>query len=407
MIMAGIGLILLIFNLARGKNAQINRDFLMLSAWAVTISLFGFISITINGTTDYTYTTYIISMWVWMGGAYTATRLMKWIHGYLSVQLICHYLIAVCVAQCIIAFSIGQLPIIKSFVDSFLAGEGFMGRAEDRLYGIGASLDVGGMRFAAILLIISNLCLNMSKRIQWFQMLCYISSFIVIVLVGNMIGRTTIVGAVMAIAYWIYVCIKGNYQQRINLRFASLIMCFSLIVFLPIIICLYQTNLAIHDNIRFAFEGFFSIVEKGHWEMHSNEILKNMYVFPDNLKTWIFGDGYMENPYHTDPYYTGPHWNGYYQGTDVGYLRFIFYFGISGLLPFIIYMCNAARICIRRFKAYRNMFLAILFLNFIVWFKVSSDLFLVFAIFLCPTIDEEAKTLDFEEKTVNENRNYP
>lgn len=50
-----------------------------------------------------------------------------------------------------------------------------------------------------------------------------------------------------------------------------------------------------------------------------------MYVFPDNLKTWIIGDGYFNGPEDSDPYYTGEIWDiGYYKGTDVGYLRFIF-----------------------------------------------------------------------------------
>lgn len=62
-----------------------------------------------------------------------------------------------------------------------------------------------------------------------------------------------------------------------------------------------------------------------------------MYVFPDNLKTWIIGDGYFSNPYNTDPFYIGTRSRGYYMGTDVGYLRFIFYFGLIGLSAFIAF----------------------------------------------------------------------
>ena len=38
-------------------------------------------------------------------------------------------------------------------------------------------------------------------------------------------------------------------------------------------------------RFRFGFEGFFSLVEKGRWEVSSNEILKNMVVYPETLKT--------------------------------------------------------------------------------------------------------------------------
>ena len=74
----------------------------------------------------------------------------------------------------------------------------------------------------------------------------------------------------------------------------------------------YNASAAFRENVRFAFEGFFSLAEKGTWDVHSNNILKNMYVFPDNIKTWIIGDGYMENPRSTDPYYVGKIYGGYY-----------------------------------------------------------------------------------------------
>ena len=114
----------------------------------------------------------------------------------------------------------------------------------------------------------------------------------------------------------------------------------------------------------------------------------NMFVFPNNLKTWLIGDGYFDNPYGRDPYYTGPIWHGFYQQTDVGYLRFIFYFGIIGMLFFAFYMCKAAWICVKRFPNQWLLFVAVLFLNYIIWFKVSSDLFLVFALFLCISQEE-------------------
>ena len=142
--------------------------------------------------------------------------------------------------------------------------------------------------------------------------------------------------------------------------------------------------------MRFGFEGFFSLAETGEWQSRSNDILLNMVVFPDNMKTWLIGDGYGANP-SVDPYYIGPDYHGFYMGTDIGYLRFLFYFGIFGLIALVSLICYAAGICIRRFQSYRTMFLLILAVNLIVWFKVSTDIFMVFALFLCiPPEDNEA-----------------
>ena len=113
-----------------------------------------------------------------------------------------------------------------------------------------------------------------------------------------------------------------------------------------------------------------------------------MYVFPDNIKTWIIGDGYFANPGDTDPYYVGPLGGAFYKSTDVGYLRFIFYFGVIGLFAFILYFFKCAQVCVSRFKREALMFWLILLVNYILWFKVATDIFIVFALFLCVVSDD-------------------
>ena len=91
----------------------------------------------------------------------------------------------------------------------------------------------------------------------------------------------------------------------------------------------------------------------------------------------------MVNPNLTDPYYTGEyHSAGYYQLTDIGYLRFIFYSGIPGLLAMMLFIWQAGRICMQKNPHLATLFWLFLAVNFTVWFKVSTDIFLVFALFL-------------------------
>ena len=394
MIMAGFGLVLFFYNMARGGHGALNRDVFKLSVWAMVVSLIGLAAVAYNETPDYTYATYIVSMWVWLGGAYTTTQLIKAVHGKLTIVLVCNYLLGVCTAQCIIAYAADMYPWLKNWIDSFLASEGFMGKTEDRIYGIGASLDVAGMRFAAMLCIITYLALRSDRENSLARTISYLVSFLIIAYIGNMIGRTTTVGALVSVAYaiWVSLTTKGT---SMNVKQYWKVLAIVLMLFLPLVVYKYNTDLQVHERIRFAFEGFFSLAETGEWKVHSNEILKNMYVLPDETKTWMIGDGYFENPLETDPYYTGKIWGGFYHGTDVGYLRFIFYFGIFGTLAFVFYMYLVAKVCMERFKEYKVLFLLVLLMNYLVWCKVSSDLFLIFAIFLClpsetPLSDEEA-----------------
>ena len=73
---------------------------------------------------------------------------------------------------------------------------------------------------------------------------------------------------------------------------------------------------------------------------------------------------------------------GYYMSTDIGYLRFIFYFGVVGLLAFSYFFYRWFCVCYKRAKSDGWLFFLFLLLNFAVWFKVSTDIFLVFALFL-------------------------
>lgn len=74
--------------------------------------------------------------------------------------------------------------------------------------------------------------------------------------------------------------------------------------------------------------------------------------------------------------------------TDVGYLRFIFYFGILGLITFLHYFIALTRCCMRKFSNQQLLFLFFLLVNLLGWFKVSTDVFLVFAPFLLISAEE-------------------
>lgn len=395
MAMAGFGLVLLAFQLARQRDSLISRDLFQLSLWAGLVSLVGLVAVTWNDTPDYEYVSYIVSMWVWLSGAYVVIQSIRKLHGFVSVELICHYLIVVCVLQCLIAIAMDQYPLLKQFVDNFLGD--YVGKTEERLHGIGASLDVAGTRFSVVLTLIAYLSTKTATTSKKKYLELYLIAFLLIAVVGNMIARTTTVGIIIAICYWVYA--SKIYTFRLAPGSKRIMMGWLTILFvsIPLIIYWYQTNLSFQGNFRFGFEGFFNLIEKGKWDVHSNEILRNMYVFPDNWKTWLMGDGYFNNPLDIDPFYTGFIWRGYYHNTDVGYLRFIYYFGVFGLLAFCLFMCKAGRICMNRFTLYRTLFLMILLVNFIVWLKVSTDIFLVFALFLC---------VDKEENEEYEVRNY-
>lgn len=389
--------------MSKNGGAMVDRNIFYLSFIAISISMIGWASTLFNNTSDYTYSTYVISMWVWLGGAYTLIVTMMNVHNGVSVKLVCNYLIAASVGQCLIAIGMDYFPWLKNFVDSFLYGIGFMGKMPDRMYGVGCALDVAGAKFAAILVMICFLIVAGIKgyvHVTKKQFYVYIWSFIVIAVIGNMISRSTVIGVILGACMAVFYSKTHIDRQGLDFNRKTLIQNLLIILIIMIggFVYLYRTSPVIEEHLRFAFEGFFSLVETGEWQVGSNDMLKNMVVFPDNLKTWIIGDGYFQSPHITDPYYLGNEQTEFYMGTDIGYLRFIFYFGLIGLTAFIWYFTYVTQICCKKFPVYKLMFIFIMFVNFAMWFKVSSDIFCVFAPFLCFNTKEDEEYNEYIEK---------
>lgn len=382
MVMAACGLVVFLTRLGMNKNGSMNKDFFNLSLCALTVSFASFLTMTLNNTPDDSYLSYIVSMWVWLGAAYFVVFLIRQVHGNATVENVCFYLIAVGVAQCILAEAMEQIPALKEMVDSVLADDGFMGRARGRVHGIGCALDVAGSRFSVLLVMVAFLLPRMLGRMHESLLISLLFlSFFIIAVVGNIIGRTTTMGMVMSMAYLLYVLTFGH---ELSSEAKSKLSRWIVALVLPLIVIavvMYNTDAAWREQFRFGFEGFFSLVEKGRWEVQSNEMLQEGFIYPDNLRGWLIGDGHIAST-DIDPYYTGEVWHGFYKGVDAGYSRFIFYFGLTGLVAFSLLILKAGEICMRHFKPYRIMFLGLVTLNFIVWVKVTSDIFLAFAPFL-------------------------
>lgn len=377
--MGAVGAMLIVVHLGKIRKDLFNKEWLQLFVYAALVSLVCFISISLNNTPDYSYTTYLISMVIWVCSAYTVLTLMQRVHGEISLRTLVHYLMAVCLFQCVMALWIDNNMAVKAFVDSYIEqGQDFLNNTKvNRLYGIGANLDVAGTRFAAVLVMIAYLLMqkgNVSGGLRTY----YAVSFLVISIIGNMIARTTSIGMGLAVMYLLFMSFRGNGNKK-TWKYIFWIA----VVAVPILVTLYHSNAETRKLFRFAFEGFFSLAEKGTWEVSSNDrLMELMVVFPDNLKTWLIGDGYFSNPRNTDPYFTGKITGGYYMGTDIGYLRFIFYFGVIGLMTFMLYFAKVTQACCKYYEEHKHLFLMFLAINFIVWFKVATDIFLVFALFL-------------------------
>lgn len=337
---------------------------------ASVFSLVCFFSADYNITQDYSYATYISSFFVWIMGAYFVGAVIRRYHGDLSFRILGYYIIAVCFTQCVLALMIDNIPSFKSLVDAYIfQGQEFLNRI-DRLYGIGASLDPAGVRFSVALIIgAALLSKDNTVRSNRLHIILLLFGFFFIGMVGNMISRTTIIGLLMGLFYFGYASGLFGFIIKVESIKLGFTLAFVLLIVIASSVYLYQSNEEFYSNIRFAFEGFFNWVETGEWRTDSTDKLNNeMWIWPEDTKTWIIGSGIFGS------------WE---YNTDIGYCRFILYCGLIGFSVFALLFVYNAIAFMRKVPKYWMLFLLFGILTFVIWVKVSTDIFYIYALMYC------------------------
>ena len=383
-LMAAVGLVCVLFFLVRKQEFSFPRELVVLLLLSSFVSIVSLFSITYNQTPDTSYVEYIRAATIWLSGAFAICMFIYLTHGRVDVPLLVNYLMAVCIFQCVMTMLIHYIPAVQVFVDTYVSqGQGLLQRM-DRLYGVGASLDVGGSRFAAVLIAIAYMMEESKEKNGNTPKMLLVLAFCIITVIGNMIARTTIVGTIIGLAYVALMEMRRmGWKNPDDFHSSWLSWIAILVILIPTGVTLYNTSPDFHDQMRFGFEGFFSLFEKGEWEVRSNTTLEKMVVWPEELRTWVIGDGYLENQRNDRNYIGDATTAGYYMGTDIGYLRFLFYFGIIGLLAISAVMVYAGIIGCKAFPDHILLFVMGIVANFVVWLKVATDLFPVLSLFAC------------------------
>lgn len=181
-----------------------------------------------------------------------------------------------------------------------------------------------------------------------------------------MLARTTLVGMGLAIMYF-FITAKWFVLRRVSQSLKAL----ALLLLLVVIV-----GFALSENARtqfqvmsnFGFELFRNYFESGELTTSSTRSMMYMYRFPEDVKTWIIGDGYFENPYM--PGY-------YYMRTDIGFLRLIYYFGLMGLIEFTLFQAVTIYQIWRKNNGCNSLFFLLCFLLYVVLsLKGMTDIFM-------------------------------
>ena len=171
-------------------------------------------------------------------------------------------------------------------------------------------------------------------------------------LVGIMSGRVFFVIILVTVPY-IYLLNDRKLKRSIKDVFSIFIPTF--IIGAIAFIYVFANN---EELVKWAFELFINLGDSGQLESASTNQLKEMYIFPNNMKTWLIGDGKSIDVS-----------GGFYMSSDVGYIRSIFYWGIIGTLVYYSLQYK----CYRIFTSYSNNKTLNIYVTFLLlWLYIYS-----------------------------------
>ncbi len=370
MIVAVIGLLWFAYDSLLRRNSrtvQLPQVMVIGLIFAGLYSIINIFAIEFNATDDYSYANYVTTFLVWIFSVYPTIALIRITHGTATLPILTYYLVAATLFQCVTGLIMDNSPEFDEFNAKIVLWERDFFDRIDRIRCFSTSLDLAGVRFALVLiLILAILGVDKSVRSNKSGALYLLFSFFLITGIGNMVSRTTFTGtAIGLLLVFLQKLTKrgGGAQGGSYLVWAFIL--FSILM-TSVGVYLYNTDEYYYDLLRFAFEGFFNLVEQGEFTTGSTEVLETMWIWPTDTKTWIIGNGiYGSWAYHT----------------DIGYCRLILYSGLTGFVVFAMSFVYYAYYFARKYPRYVWLFMGFLAMTFIVWIKVSTDILMIYAFF--------------------------
>lgn len=226
----------------------------------------------------------------------------------------------------------------------------------------------------AILLGSSFLCYTYLVTVKNYtksQNAAIIVSIIIYIIAGILAARTFFIILLVLGIYWyrVYVGLYGilNYLKIIFI---------GLVVSIIVLAVLFNQlkDYISEDTLKWAFEFFINYKEKGHISSGSTDVLATMWHFPDNIKTWLFGDARTAGL------------NGSYNYTlsDIGIVNSLYCWGIIGSFFYFLslYKSFAYAANLSREKNIKIIIWLIFFINIGYQFKETLNLFPISCLFL-------------------------
>lgn len=374
-----VAIVLVLYG-AVSKRPVLAKEYLPVLSILFFIFSLSCLSVFINDTSDFEFIKYPASIIAILFSAYALVRVFAMMDISCDFNYIAKLFIGVVFAQSVVAVLMFVIPSFYDLMTSIQVisideAEKMLSLSEMRIIGFGSQYFGAGIINGLALIILAYLI-----RVGEYDstMLKASALFLFIFAVGVGMARTTFIG--FGVALLLLLPYSGILKLNLRLLKRNVILLLSvsvliLLAFISVYVFFPAIIVSITPLFNFALEMFLNYFESGSLTTESTSQLATMYIWPENMYTYLIGDGL----YSAD--------NGlYYMDTDVGYLRLLFYFGVLGILLFLSLQYYLLSVSVRKMKDGNLLFLFVLLYIVILNFKGFADLASILALFFTARI---------------------
>ena len=318
-------------------NRKVKCRYIKTLFYPVLMSLFTVLSSVVNTITENTFIIFPFQVIYLLLLSYCIYYITKRFCKVISFYVITRYFLMTLVVQSVIAIVMFvNQPICLFLFD--LQGIDLTSRVIKmyfgvRLIGLGCFYFGAGAIYGLGLIAIMPFMLKAKNKQQLIKLILL---YVYIFIVGIFFARTAMIGCVFSIVYLIFCILIPKMCNKVFLVFRQFII--YLTVFGIALVFIYTSSPKLQEDygdiIDFGFEAFINLVENGELSTASSDGLTEYHlsIWPQNQKTYYIGDMRWTKG------------DSYYSDSDVGYVRLLFYFGVPGVILFLLYQYSIVRI---------------------------------------------------------------
>lgn len=356
---------------------HVNNRVIRVIRYPLLMAILSVIGIIINGSIDLTFIYFPIQVIYLLLLSYCIYRITKYYINEADYYIITKYYIICLIIQSFIAIIMFINEPVRDFffrLQGFELTERviqmFLGV---RLLGLGCFYFGAGVLYGLGLILLVPVMFRSTNHNTLFKLILL---YLYLFAIGCFFARTCMIGFAVSA----FIVASSFTKTKLRNRAFTIIRQFltwTCLITLSLI-SIYLSSPKLQEDygkiIDFGFEAFINLSENGELSTKSSDGLQNEHlkVLPDNLKTYFIGDTkWMDG-------------EQYYKGSDVGYIRLLFFGGFTIIILFILYQYSvlSTLCCIYGNPVIKRCFIFTLFYIIMLLIKGYTDVASLMFIYL-------------------------